>query len=284
MRPWPSLTAEGVCLARALEHRRDDRLVHDPHALGFLRAPARALVHSAATAGPAADLAERGFDPGLVASIGARHGWIDERLAAAAPSASQVLLLGAGYDSRAWRLPLAHAIVVELDHPATARRKARRVRRQGLPADARQVITADLAAQSLADVLARSVLRPDTPTVVVWEGVSMYLPEAAVERTLSALSLHFGPDLVLLMDLWTTTATPLHLAAAERAGRAGLRVLGEPLRFELPPLAIAGWMERRGFRVVRHSDTDTVARLRAGRPAFPPLQLVEATPIPGRAS
>jgi len=281
MRSWPSLTAEAVCLARALEHRRHDRLVHDPHAIGFLRAPARALVHGARLAGPAGDLAERGLDPGLVASIGARHGWIDERLTAWAPQVRQVLLLGAGYDSRPWRLPLHDTVVVEVDHPATARRKARRVRRLGLQASARHTLTADLAGQSLRDVLAESPLRAGLPTAIVWEGVSMYLHEADVVRTLADLRQALGPELIVLLDVWARTTQPPHLHLAERSGRVGLAALGEPLRFELPPAALPGWMQRHGYTVSRHTDTHTLARLRTGRPAFPCLQLVQAHPADG---
>lgn len=278
MRSWPSLTAEAVCLARALEHRRTDRLVDDPHAVGFLRAPMRAVVRAAGLSSRASDLAEWGLDPGLIAAIGARSGWIDEHLASAAPQLDQVLLLGAGYDSRPWRLPLAHTVVLELDHPATARRKARRVSRLGLDDRARHTLTADLATESLRDALKRSPLQPDRPSAVVWEGVSMYLDEASVQRTLRDLRAFLGPHTIVLMDLWSPVPGQGLLHLAERSGRVGLAALGEPLRFELPPQAIAGWLDQQDWSVQRHTDTDTRARQRTGRRAFPPLQLIQATP------
>lgn len=278
MQSWPSLTAEAVCMARALEHRRSDRLVDDPHASGFLRLPARAVVRLAARAGPAADLAEWGLDPGLVAAIGARHGWIDARAASALEPGSQLLVLGAGYDSRAWRLPVAEVHCVELDHPATARRKARCVQRVGLDPNAREVLTADLMEESLEHALGRSSLDPARPTVVIWEGVTMYLDEATVGRTLAILREHVSTRTSLLLDVWSAARNAWPLEVAEQAGRVGLAGLGEPLRFSCLPVEVPAFFDRHGWTVIRHTDVDAHARSHAGRRAFPRLQLVQARP------
>lgn len=273
----PSLTAEAVCLARALEARRpaDDRLVHDPYARLFLRRPTRALNRLAHLGGPASDLGEA-LQPGLVAAIAARHGWIDAALERTLPDVEQVLILGAGYDSRGWRLPLDGRLHVEIDHPATARRKQRKARGAGLAPPLQ--VTTDLAREPLEHVLLRSPLRSDAPTAIVWEGVSMYLDETAVLRTLTTLRSFVGPRSHLLMDLWARVRDPVLLAAAESAGRSGLRLLGEPIRFELLPVDAPAFLERAGWTTLRQDDVDGLARLRVGRPAFPFLHLVHASP------
>lgn len=278
MRSWPSLTAEAVCMARALEQRRPDRLVDDPHAVWFLRGPARAAVRAFAVSGSLGSLAERGLDPGLITAIAARHGWIDARVVEALRPGAQLLLLGAGYDSRPWRLDLTDVTCVALDHPATARRKRRRLRQLGLDAAARHAVPADLELEPLPDALARTPLRHDHPTVVVWEGVSMYLDAETVGRTLRQLHQVLGPDVVVVLDVWSADRQPASLVLAEATGRVGLALLGEPLRFACLPVKLASFFADHGWTVQQHTDVDAHARLHAGRRAFPRLQLVVARP------
>jgi len=136
MRSWPSLTAEAVCLARALERHHPQSVLDDPYAAQFLRRGARLVSHR---------FTASALDPqGLLASIGLRHAWLDDRVVEAIPQVQGLLVLGAGYDSRPWRLPLDGRIAVEIDHPATQRRKRRRVDAPGLP-DTGTFLEADLA-------------------------------------------------------------------------------------------------------------------------------------------
>jgi methyltransferase (TIGR00027 family) len=101
---------------------------------------------------------------------------------------TQVVILGAGLDTRAFRLPvLAGATVLELDLPATQQYKVERLR--DVPALAAQVtfIPTDLATEPLADVLDAAGLERAKPVLFVWEGVTQYLPEAAVRSTLACI-------------------------------------------------------------------------------------------------
>ncbi|MFK7931172.1 MAG: class I SAM-dependent methyltransferase, partial [Myxococcota bacterium] len=119
MRFWPSLTAEAVCLARALERHHPQSALDDPYAAQFLRRGTRLASHRVVASA---------LDPhGLLASIGLRHAWLDNRIREAIPQVQALLVLGAGYDSRSWRLPLDGRIAVKIDHPATQRRKRRKV-------------------------------------------------------------------------------------------------------------------------------------------------------------
>lgn len=96
--------------------------------------------------------------------------------------ASQVLVLGAGYDTLGWRLAPEFSRVnfFEIDHPATARLKAKGIEAMGQPTNL-HLIAEDLGEQQLVDVLRdNATWNPINPTVIVAEGLLMYLPPEAV--------------------------------------------------------------------------------------------------------
>src|SRR5262249_43732412 len=126
MRGRPSQTAEVVCLMRASDQRRPsaERILDDPYARWFLGPMSRAALASWEASGRGGKLAER-LSPGLTAFVLTRHRWIDDCLRRAlARDVEQVVLLGAGYDTRAYRFAseLAGRPVFEVDFPATSRR------------------------------------------------------------------------------------------------------------------------------------------------------------------
>jgi methyltransferase (TIGR00027 family) len=277
MRSWPSLTAEAVCLARALEDRGPPgrRLLADPFAHLFLRRPTRAAFGALGLADPVAGRAQRLLDPGLVTSIAARHAWIDERLLEALPQVDQILILGAGYDSRAWRHAGAidQRLLVEIDHVATLTRKHRVARRNRLPAVQRQ--PADLADEPLEHVLDHSRLAAGAPTAVVWEGVTMYLERPDIAATLRALAAFVGPGSHVILDLWAESRHPLW-SPAERVGRAGLAAIGEPILTTVTPQAAPALLHEGGWEVQASAGVREIARVRARRRAHPILHMVDA--------
>jgi methyltransferase (TIGR00027 family) len=100
----------------------------------------------------------------------------------------QVIVLGAGLDSRAYRFAsdLRNAAVFEVDHPATAAYKRERVEAAcgGLPPHVNYV-SVDLTKDSLKTALPGAGFDPDSRVLVLWMGVSMYLPADAVADVLS---------------------------------------------------------------------------------------------------
>ena len=96
--------------------------------------------------------------------------------------ASQVLVLGAGYDTIGWRLAPQFSGVefFEIDHPSTARLKATGIGAMGPRANL-HLIAEDLGKRQLVDVLrADEVWSTTAPTVIVAEGLLMYLSPEAV--------------------------------------------------------------------------------------------------------
>src|SRR5262249_37161677 len=127
-----SHTAEVMALFRALETlgRPAERLFADQYAVGFLRSTGRALV-LVARIPPIRRLVVRIVDgkwPGARTSAIARTRLVDDLLRQAVRNgAAQVVLLGAGFDARAYRIvEIAGARIFEVDHPTTQAVKIRR--------------------------------------------------------------------------------------------------------------------------------------------------------------
>ncbi len=277
----PSSTAQWTTLGRALELRRDERIVTDMYAPVFLSGVSNALLRSLDLAGPAVRQAERLELAGLAASGLCRHRFIDEHLVTALPSVSQVLILGAGYDSRAYRfaVEIGDRPVYEVDLAPLSRRKAAVVAANAaLFAHASiERVEIDFRTQTLPDRLAGTGFVTGAPTFVVWEGVSMYLTRAAVDGTLAALAALCGPGSVLAMDYWQRVGGvggyPLRLAA-ER----GMRLIGEPIGFAVAADAVPSVLGPHGFVVddVAEADEMTARYATGGRRCDPGMYVVAA--------
>ena len=117
-----------------------------------------------------------------------RTRFIEDRLEAAIRGGvSQVVILGAGFDTRAYRLLelLKGVKIFEVDQPSTQEYKKRRVREAGIEVPSNLTyVPVDFRHDKLDDVLAASGYDSGRRTFFIWEGVTMYLPEAAVVETL----------------------------------------------------------------------------------------------------
>jgi methyltransferase (TIGR00027 family) len=267
MRNEPSRTAEAVCLFRASDQRRPEgtRIVDDPYARFFLGPLMRAALAALEATGRLGELAEE-YSPGLVAYVLARHRFMDDALSAAlaAKRVSQVVLLGAGYDTRAHRF--AHLLdgrpVFELDFPATSRRKRQiaEERSKELPAADIRRVEIDFLTETIDGVLERAGFRRGEPTFVVWEGVSMYLTRAAVKATLGTIRALGGPGSELVMDFWFMLDDPGLLATALRMSPSLLHFLGEPMTFGIHPEDAGDFFRRLGWDMAELADPAELER------------------------
>lgn len=178
---------------------------------------------------------------------------------------AQVVLLGAGFDCRALRLPALRGVpVYEVDHPDTQRHKLAVLARIGAASPARSLAW-DFERASTSELpaaLAALGLDPDRPTLTLWEGVTMYLTEAAIDRSVAAIRAYSGPRSELAMTYHRgdhAGASDAQKAAAAATSRL-VANLGEPWRWSLPPGALPGWAEARGFDVVRDTSATEAAR------------------------
>jgi len=237
----PSRTAEATAFQRAAERTQPPRLriVDDPWAEHFLRPGLRAALAAYATS-RVARRADELF--GLTHFVAVRHRYIDDRmLEALAAGAEQVVVLGAGYDARAFRFAerLAGRPVFEVDHPATQRRKervlARLAQRHAPPAVDVRRIPVDFERGSFAKRLAKAGFDRARRTFFAWEGVSMYLTRDAVKTTFATLAEIAPPGSEVAFDAWFLLDDPDLRATWHRLSANLLHLLGEPVTFSLHP-------------------------------------------------
>lgn len=170
----------------------------------------------------------------------------------------QVVVLGAGLDSLPVRLALQHSRgqVLEIDRTDAMRLKTRALEASfGLPANLR-LLPADLSTGRVMDVLGScDAFDPTRPTLVIAEGLLMYLPKSQAIRTARELSTSLAPGSCVI-------ATAMQVDARGHIGFQGqphwlgtwLRRSGEPFRWGIPQHGIAGALQRVGLRLQALAD------------------------------
>lgn len=187
-----SRTAEYMAFFRAMETKRAPgrRLLQDDLARLFLR-PSLRFAAEACRWAPIALALRCYIDfrwPGARTSAIARTCFIDDASGAAIQSGfTQVVILGAGFDSRAWRISgMSQVAVFEVDHPSTSARKQAILESAGISHSTRvRFVGLDFDSKSLGEAMKAAGFHDARPALILWEGVTNYLTAQAVEETLS---------------------------------------------------------------------------------------------------
>jgi methyltransferase (TIGR00027 family) len=193
MQRTASRTALLVAAYRARHSTRQGAVMSDPWA--------------AKLAGPeGTELAARqdALYPHLELWVGVRSAYLDAHVAtwtAAPHDFHQVVVLGAGLDMRAFRLARPGVRFFEVDHPASQADKLARLTAIGAhPSAHATYVRCDFEVESFVDQLALSGFDAAAPAVFLWEGVTPYLPEAAVRATLRAIAARCHPRSIVVFD------------------------------------------------------------------------------------
>ena len=189
----------------------------------------------------------RGFEGEVLAR--SRH--VEEALAPRlAAGLSQVIVLGAGFDTTALHHPAARCRFFEVDHPATqAEKRAILAAKPELGANI-VFVPVDFARDDLAAALLQAGFDAARPALVSWLGVTMYLEQRVTVATLATLRRVLAPGSVLIFDAYPrreqTAPEEWPLFAAAQALTA---LQGEPMvgAFDAPAFARA--IEGRGWRI-----------------------------------
>lgn len=190
-----SRTAQYMAFFRALETKRNngDKLFSDPFAIHFLDTQLKLAVKASNLPLFRSYLKKKlqkrisgAYSSGL-----ARTKYIDDLLKLAIKDGvTQVVILGAGFDTRASRLDFLQAIpVIEVDHPNTSNFKIDTYKKKigQLPQNVtyRQI---DFNIQSLDDLARQYHFDFTRPTAIIWEGVTNYLTEEAIDNSFAFIS------------------------------------------------------------------------------------------------
>lgn len=251
-------SAQGTLLWRAIESLRpdDERICYDPVArklmgpfwsglsrVGFIR---RRLIQKSDRQ-----------DTGMANWIVGRTKYIDDFLKAQIEEGiKQLVILGAGYDTRAYRF---HELegrvqVFEVDHLATLKFKVARVRiaLKSFPKNL-VYIPIDFATEKLEARLVQGLYDRNLRTLFIWEGVTMYLTAEAVDQTLAFIAGNSGKGSSVVFDyLFESVVDGTSGLTEAKKLRQTIAQLGEPLLFGIREDSIEGFLSSRGFDVVQN--------------------------------
>lgn len=199
-----SYSAEVVAAMRAIEAEKADheRVCFDPYAKHFLRPIYKWVLKSRLMIDIVLRYVEfRG--PGFPSAMAARTRYIDDLLLSRIEDGiEQLVILGAGYDTRAYRFDALKSIkVFEVDHPATQGTKMATIEKIfGALPDHVTYVPVKFNKQQLSSRLYEAGFNRHQKTFFIWEGVTFYLKSQDVDDTLSFVACNSGPGSSIFFD------------------------------------------------------------------------------------
>lgn len=180
--------------------------------------------------------------------------------------ATQLVILGAGYDSRAYRfadlLARNGGRAFEVDAPPTSLRKRAKVIEVfgALPEHVRYVAV-DFDREHMRTPLDAAGYDPKARTVFLWEGVTFYIGAAAVDDVLSFVKSESAPGSGIIFDyVFASVVDGTSNAFGARQTFDYLRSRGEPFTFGLDPSSVESFLAERGFALEEHLLPDEMER------------------------
>jgi methyltransferase (TIGR00027 family) len=208
----PSFTAEGVCALRAAESilPEDKRVCYDPYAKEFISLKFRLLARSRFLTRLAIWCVEK-MVPGMAGYIVGRTRYLDDYLKSRIKDGiEQLVIMGAGYDSRAYRideLKEGKTRVFEVDFPATQKAKKLKVEKiMGSLPDYVVYVPVDFDKGKLDEGLFEGGYDKNLKTLFIWEGVTPYITPEAMDGTLAFVANNAGKDSSIIFDYMLRSA------------------------------------------------------------------------------
>jgi methyltransferase (TIGR00027 family) len=221
--------------------------------------------------------------------VAVRTRYIDDALGRAlGDGVDQVVILGAGFDSRAYRIArIERSHVFEVDHPATqARKKIVLVRRLGTLPPHVTFVPIDFTTHTLEEVMPGFGYRGGARTFFICEGVTHYLPD----RVIDALFRYVGARAPGTRMVFTYIHRGMLDGSVTFTGAADtlatVRRAGEPYTFGFDPVDLPAYVAARGLVLIEDVDATTYrerylmprGRVREPLAEFQRAALVEARP------
>jgi methyltransferase (TIGR00027 family) len=242
----PSRTALGAARLRAAHQLIDGAsILADPLALRILGSDSETSLRFAR---------EHPAGPRIRWFVAARSRIAEDALTVAAGQGTrQLVVLGAGLDTLAYRTPLAAGLrIFEIDHPATQAWKRQMLTAASIPLPATlRFVAVDFERETLAEALEAAGFDPAQRSIFCWLGVVPYLTELAVFSTLAYIAgLPGGAEVVF--DYANPVAA--HLAVA-----AGAAAVGETFQSYFETARLCSELTALGFGRVDDLDSSAIA-------------------------
>jgi methyltransferase (TIGR00027 family) len=252
-----SKTAETIAMVRVGESRRpeDERICYDPYAIRFI---SREVLEFAARNPEKYEAFLAHMErlvPGSRNSVVARVRYFDDIVKSfVSDGLEQLVILGAGYDTRAYRIEGLNKIrVFEMDHPATQSIKIEKIKEifSSIP-DHVTYAQVDFEVDKFGQQLLESGYDRSRKTLFIMEGLLMYLPPPSVDEMLSFIVNNSGKGSAIIFDYIPVSVVDgtCELEAAKN-WRKGLIDAGEPFQFGIKEGTIETFLAQRGFTKIR---------------------------------
>ncbi len=259
-----SKTAAGIAMHRALESMKPDgeRVCYDQYALHFINPAALEPFKDPQRAKAMHEHYERLF-PGLGNSIRARVRYFDDFVKISLDEGmEQLVILGAGYDTRAYRIEglKGRVNVFEVDHPTTQIVKMEKIKKifGNLPGHV-VYVPVDLGTEDLGQRLLETGYDKSKKTLFLMEGLLYYLPPSAVDKILSFIVKNSGKGSSIIFDYYPDSVID-GTCEVGRNIRDFVKQVGEPLLFGINEGAVETFLEERGLSKIRNVTSDDYKR------------------------
>ena len=285
-------TALGVAAARAAETESENPLIQDPFARAFLEAAGDGMWSLMADPKLSAKVAEvapelQAHRQVMVDFMAVRTAWYDEFfLSAVSAGVRQVVILAAGLDARAWRLPWPDGTTVyELDQAKVLDFKSNTLRRRGAQPTARLVSVAVDLRQDWPTALQKQGFDPSLPTMWSAEGLLRYLPAQAQDVLLERINSLSSAGSWLATNAPAKSAVNPDLLASQREQSTRLRAAAaQVLDAEIPDVEdlwypeertdVADWLGEHGWDASAIGMADLLGRYGRDVPEVPEVQVL----------
>jgi methyltransferase (TIGR00027 family) len=215
-------------------------------------------------AGPEGEALSRRWDahsPSMELWMALRTRYLDDCVTRALDrGVRQVVILGAGLDTRAGRLGRDGVRFFEVDQPASQADKRERLSSfEAYPMESAEYVSCDFERDDFVALLETAGLDRGSPACFLWEGVIYYLPEAAARSTLERLASEFDPRSLLVFDYLNSkmARSSPRLREEDRAMQGIIEELREPMQFGIDdPTPL---MAECGYRFLRTVSFDELA-------------------------
>jgi methyltransferase (TIGR00027 family) len=290
-----SWTAEVSAAYRAAESDRpeNERVCYDPISKYFLRTLFQHIgknpIIRKTFAGIMFRYAER-VTPGNPGYVVSRTRYIDDYLdKCVGEGIEQLVILGAGYDTRAYRFDelKGKVKVFEVDHPATQELKIRKVKKfLSILPDHVVYVAVDFDKEKLKDRMIESGYANNLKTLFIWEGVVPYISEEGVDDTLAFAARNSTKGSYIIFDyIFKSVIDGTNESEVAKRWKKTLDDLAEPFMFGIEEGNAAEFLTKRGFAEVNEVRVESLKNTyfkgeSKNRKVFPFAAIVHATVKP----
>lgn len=262
-------TAEEIAFHRVVESAKpeEERICYDPYAVHFLGSDLLKFLEATACNYPEAKARMEEMNnlfPGTQNSIVARVRYFDDYLRSSLnEGVEQVVVLGAGYDTRAYRIELKDSVkVFEVDYQETQKMKREKIKEIfGHLSEQVVYVNADIESEELNRLLENGY-DPLKKTLFMMEGIIYYLSPGSVDNLLSFIVQHSGRNSKLIFDYF-----PESMIDGTCESEVGKRICervkqtGEQFKFGIKEGTIEKFLRERGFTQIQNVTSEDYRKL-----------------------